>query len=239
MNKSVLFTKADSPTGLLHIADPSRHLGWIGQQFYLIAGGRHLVAASGALVQEDGRGLIWEGELTPQLSVRLQVQRSPAEHGWTVVPTLRNQGATDVGFTGYGFRAGPDQPGLCYQHPENGLPVFAHTDSLRYENLPHSRVQFPFVRSLPTAPTHLGVQSQGPLPVLVLGQTESDLWLVEGALTQQRHVISWHLGLPSRPGRMGGPAQRVHMDGRIGRGCPGRRGSRIRDNRVSAGARPG
>ena len=31
----------------------------------------------------------------------------------------------------------------------------------------------------------------------MLGQTESSLWLVEGALTQQRHLISWHLGLPS------------------------------------------
>ena len=198
--ESMLCVKADARAGLLTIADHLGRTGWVGQQFYLIAGGQPLAAAGGAVAQQDEDGLIWEGGLAPQLTVRLQVQRSPTGQGWTITPTLRNEGATDVRFTGYGFRAGPDQPGFCYHHPGGGLVVFAHTDNLRYENLPHSRVQFPFLRPLPTTPTHLGVQSQGPLPALVLGQTESDLWLVEGALTQTRHFISWHLGLPSHAG---------------------------------------
>src|SRR5208283_2332165 len=145
MDKPMLSAKAANRTGLLTISDPTTHVGWVGQQFYLMTNGGHLVAASGSLVQEDERGLVWEGELAPRLNVRLQVQRSPAGHGWTVTPTLRNRGTTDRAFTGYGFRAGPEQPGLRYQHLENGLAVFAHTDNLRYENLPHSRVQFPFV----------------------------------------------------------------------------------------------
>ncbi|SPE60253.1 putative Alpha-1,6-galactosidase [Verrucomicrobia bacterium] len=174
-------------------------MGWFGQQFYLVVSGRPLVATSGAVVPQNGKGLLWQGHLTPQLKLCLRVQPSPTGHGWTVTPVLQNQGTTGVAFTGYGFRAGPDQPGLRYQHPAAcGLALFAHTDNLRYENLPHSRVQFPFVRSLPTKPLHLGVQSQGPLPALILGQTESRFWLVEGALSQQRHLISWHLGLPSR-----------------------------------------
>ncbi len=223
--ESMLSVKADNRTGLLTIADRLGRTGWIGQQFYLIAGGRQLTAASGAVVQQDDGGLVWEGELAPQLTVRLQAQRSPAGRGWTVTPTLFNQTATDIRFTGYGFHAGPDQPGLCYQHPGSGLVVFAHTDNLRYENLPHSRVQFPFLRPLPTTPTQFGVQSQGPLPVLVLGQTESDLWLVEGALTQKRHLISWHLELPSRPGScadrrseftwMGGAEEVVRAGGQV------------------------
>lgn len=92
------------------------------------------------------------------------------------------------------------QPGFSYRHPNNGLPLFAQTDNLRYEHLPHCRVQYLFLCPLPTTPRHLGVQSQGPLLLLILGQTESDVWRVEGALTQERHIVSWHLGLPGRPG---------------------------------------
>ena len=187
--------------GTITLTNADGKMGWSGLQFYLRHGAGELIAHELKGKKRSDGTTVCTGALDQHLAIELKIAPSPAGFGWTITPKLHNRGQADLLFIGYGFRPGSTLPGVCYQHPGSGLAVFAHTDNLRYENLPHSRVQYPFIRSLPTTPIHLGVQSQGPLPVLALGQTESDVWLIEGALTQQRHMISWHLGLPSQPGR--------------------------------------
>jgi len=196
-----LSLSVDAKAATISLTGSGGTLGWSGLQFYLRNGTRELITHELDRRDRPDGTIVCKGTLDKQLGVELLIAPSPAGLGWTITPKLHNRSKADLRFTGYGFRPGPAMPGVRYQHPGSGLAVFAHTDNLRYENLPHSRVQYPFIRSLPTTPTHLGVQSQGPLPVLALGQTESDVWLIEGALTQQRHLISWHLGLPSQPGR--------------------------------------
>ncbi len=174
--------------------------GWFGLQFYLQAGDQSLVGTRLQQRRSSSGRMCWRIKLAPGLEAHFEAGRSPAGGGIWIRPSLVNRGQRPFRFDGYGFqvREGAGGPQLAGR----GLPVFAHSENLRYENLPQSRQTYPFLRPLPQEPRCFGRQGLGPMPALVIGRTEHDRWLVEGAATQERHAPSWQLGLPAAPGRM-------------------------------------
>ncbi|NLO75094.1 MAG: hypothetical protein GX100_13440 [candidate division WS1 bacterium] len=173
------------PTGALSFVNPDTGNGWHGLRFYVLAGGRQL-ALQGA-------------EIAPGVEAHLDLAPSATGGGWTVTPRLVNHSPADFTFTGYGF--GVDEAGLgpVIHSGEGGVPLFGNSQNLRYELLPHSRPQWPFLSPLPLSPLRVGAQADGLIPALFLGESDGDCWLLEAALTQARHEPSWHLDLPSCP----------------------------------------
>lgn len=185
-------------TGLLSWRDPSGRLGWSGLQFYLATAHGVLTPVAGG---SNGCGAaVWQGRLDERLTVRLAVATSPSGAGWVVTPTLCNDGTTPVAFTGYGFRPAAGTASHIHEVDEVATPVYAHSQNLRYERLPVCAVAFPFIRPLPPEPLRVGDQASGPVPALLLGRAGGRHWLLEAAFTQDRHVLSWQVGMATRSG---------------------------------------
>lgn len=175
------------PTGALSLVQPETGNGWHGLRFYVLSGEEELP--------------LREGELAPGVEAHLEVVPSATGAGWAVTPRLVNRSETEFAFTGYGFRPDPEALGAVIHSGEGGVPVFGNSQNLRYELLPHSRPLFPFLAPIPLSPLRVGAQAQGLIPALFLGETDGDHWLLEAALTQERHESSWHLALPTVRGR--------------------------------------
>ncbi len=196
---------AISPEGGLNLLDPSAELGWQGLQFYLRIGTQRLTARSGEGQANSDRGIHWLADLAEGLSARLSAAPSPAGNGWVVTPVLCNRRRQEVSFDGYGFAPAPNAAGPI--HPElgrgsPGLLVYGHMNNLRYERLPHCRVTYPFLRPLPTCEEQIGQPGCSSIPLLLLGVSHGQLWLAEGAFTERRHLLTWHLDLPRERGRL-------------------------------------
>jgi hypothetical protein len=184
----------------IDIIDPASNDGWQGLQFYITSGGNDLVAGK-VKSQKSSRGKkIWTSALADDVEVSIEAGASPAGNGVWVKPSIINRGGKPFAFNGYGFRIAEGSTGPTLNF--HGLTVFAHSENLRYENLPHSRETFPFVRPLPESHRVYGRQGLGPMPVMILGRVTKDRWLVEGAASQDRHMPSWHFDLTTAPGRM-------------------------------------
>jgi hypothetical protein len=190
----------DRATGAFDLVEPGSGDGWQGLQFYLrCKDGEYVAKAPGGYQRRAGK-TSWQAELMPDIEVTFEAAPSPRGGGVCVRPSLANHGRTPLRFIGYGFRpaeraAGPRISG-------HGLPVFAHSENLRYERLPHSRPTYPLVRPLPETGGWYGRQGVGPIPALILGRQNQDRWLVEGQASQERHASSWFLGLTTVPGRL-------------------------------------
>ncbi len=173
--------------------------GWRGLQFFLQTEG-HTLACQSLAAQNSGNGeSTWLMKLSQGATLRCQIAALPSG-GALLRLWLRNEGQNALRFSGYGWRTacGAAGPSLCAP----GLAVYAHSENLRYENLPLSRPTYPFVRPLSESTRWYGRQGVGPMPALVLGKTNSDRWLLEASATQNRHALSWHLGLPTAAGQM-------------------------------------
>ncbi|MBI3987907.1 MAG: alpha-galactosidase [Lentisphaerae bacterium] len=190
----------ENKTGALTLAHPGQAGGWFGLQFYVIHRGRER-SARFLSAGRHGKTWRWSGRLAPGVNVELVVAPARRGHGQIITPSLINRRKTAFLFSGYGFRAAEGAAGVRLRNPGYAHWVYAHTDNLRYENLPHCRPEFPFIRPLPASPVRLGAPGSGPIPALLLGHALGRMWLLEGALTQQRHYPTWHLAIPSDPGR--------------------------------------
>ncbi len=191
----------DTAAGSITLADEKLGMGWFGLQFYVTSGGRERVAKPVGRAKAQGRGWVWRGDLGGKVQVTLGIAPSPTGKGWVVTPALANRGPRAFAFTGYGFRVADGARGVQAQGRKNNLLVYANSENLRYELLPHCRVTFPFLRPLPPTRTQVGAQASGPIPALFFGQTDSELWLLEGQFTQDRHLLTWHVGLPVAKGQ--------------------------------------
>jgi hypothetical protein len=192
----------EATSGAITLADAGGRDGWFGLRFYAVVTGRTLMAGRGRMSRRVGGVRQWLGWLPGGVRVALEFAKSPTRRGWLVTPTLTNRSRHAFAFTGYGFAVAEGQPGPRIGSSSGGLMVYANSENLRYEKLPHCRLTYPFVRPIPPDPTLVGAQASGPIPALFLGQTEGARWLLEGAFTQERHVLSWHLGLPTGKGRV-------------------------------------
>lgn len=192
----------DVREGRFSICNPMSGIGWFGQQFYSLNGNQFLVAEDGWTMRKVRGGMVLEGTMAPQVKVQLTVARTPRGWGWMVTPALTNRGKKPFVLSGYGFRVADGQRGRQLGRDPRHHVVYAHAENLRYEVLPHCRVMYPFLRPLPTTEVWLGAQPCGGIPALVVGKVNGNTWLVEGALTQERHRLTWHLGLPSADGRI-------------------------------------
>lgn len=192
----------DQGGGTFSLSDPAGKIGWIGEQFYLLNGDQFLVVEDGWMARKVRGGMALEVMIAPQVKARLTIVRSPRGWGWMVTPGLINRGKKPFVFTGYGFRIADGQQGHQLGRDPRHHVVYAHAENLRYEVLPHCRVMYPFLRPLPTTEVGLGAQPCGGIPALVVGQVNGNTWLLEGALTQERHRLTWHIGLPSGNGRI-------------------------------------
>jgi hypothetical protein len=192
--------KLDAKTAAVTIADAATNDGWHGLQFYISTESGQLTASSVKSQKTSAGKKTWVSELAPGIAVSIESGPSPTGEGIWLKPSITNRTADPFYFSGYGFQVadGATGPTLNY----HGLTVFAHSENLRYENLPHSREAFPFVRPLPESHRIYGQQGLGPMPVMIIGRVTKDRWLVEGAASQDRHAPSWHLDLSTAPGRM-------------------------------------
>ncbi len=196
-----LEVRFDAPAGTLSLSNAQQDAGWFGLRFYLLSRGRMRIAQTDGKVQRRGQTQVWRGAIGKNIRVTLAVSPSPTGKGWVVVPELENRGKNACAFTGYGFCVADGAPGVRVPGGTKGLLVHAHSENLRHESLPHCRAEFPFIRPLPRTPTRLGAQASGPIPALFCGQTNGTHWLMEGQFTQNRHLLSWYLGIPSTPER--------------------------------------
>jgi hypothetical protein len=187
-------------TATIDIVDPASGDGWHGLAFYVTSGGRALSPSKVTARKSEAGRTSWQAALAPEVELSFEAGPSPTGGGIWIKPSIINRGGKPFPFTGYGFQIAANAPGPQLNY--HGLPVFAHSENLRYENLPHSRETYPFVRPLPESSRVYGRQGLGPMPVLILGRVTQDRWLVEGAATQDRHAPSWHLDLTTAPGRM-------------------------------------
>ncbi len=187
-------------TTTIDIIDPATQDGWHGLAFHVTSNGQSLSARAASPSPQNAGKNHWRATLTPDVELTLELAPSPAGGGIWIKPTITNHGDKPFPFTGYGFHIAENVRGP--QLNFHGLPVFAHSENLRYENLPHSRETYPFIRPLPESSRVYGRQGLGSMPVLILGRVTKDRWLIEGAATQDRHLPSWRLDLTTAPGRM-------------------------------------
>jgi len=197
---NTLTLKLNAKTAMIDILDPGTSDGWHGLQFYITGGGKTLSPSAIKSQKNAGGNKSWRAELAAGIELSVEAGPSPAGNGIWVRPSITNSSRKPFRLNSYGFRLAESSRGPALNY--HGLPVFAHSENLRYENLPHSRETFPFVRPLPEAHRVYGRQGLGPMPVMVLGRITQDRWLVEGAGSQERHSPSWHLDLTLTPGRM-------------------------------------
>ena len=192
--------QVDAKTGSFDVTNRQTGDGWQGLQFYVVGNDKEYVAGVARERKSRAGKTTWRAELTPGVEVAFEATASPTGRGICLRPSLSNHSQTALRFSGYGFRpaAGAAGPRLAGE----GQAVFAHSENLRYENLPHSFPTYPFVRPLPEAARWYGRQGVGPIPALVLGRLSQDRWLVEGQASQERHASSWHVGLTAVPGRI-------------------------------------
>jgi hypothetical protein len=201
MNQTMsLNCTVNEKTATVDLIDAETGDGWHGLQFYLQGENGEQVCTVARQVSREGRTARWRCDLAEGAEVAFEATASPNGGGLWIKPTLSNGGSRPLRFTGYGFRIAPGARGP--QLNQGGVPVFAHSENLRYEILPQSRETYPFVRPLPETGRWYGRQGIGPMPVLVLGRLGKDRWLVEGAASQERHMPSWHLDLPGESGRL-------------------------------------
>jgi hypothetical protein len=197
---TALTLQPNAREGTFDVTDPKTGDGWVGLQFFVTSRGKPLLAAQLRTQKSSSGTMRWRANLAPDIEASFEAGPSPAGNGVWVRPSITNHGKKTFRFTGYGFDLKDGAAGPRLSH--HGIPVFAHSENLRYENMPHSRETFPFIRPLPEASRWYGRQGLGPMPALVLGRVTQDRWLVEGAASQERHMPSWHLGLTTVPGRM-------------------------------------
>ncbi len=191
---------ASSRSAAVDLVDSASGEGWHGLQFYLQTPLQKLLSGAVQQLRRRGNKLTWQARLSDDLVVNFDAQPAPTSRGILLKTSLTNQGRKPVHFTGYGMEITDKARGPWLQG--RGLPVFAHSENLRYEVLPQSRPTFPFIRPIPESTRWFGRQGVGPMPVMVIGRLDGDRWLVEGAASQQRHAGSWQLGLPQADGRL-------------------------------------
>ncbi len=174
--------------------------GWYGLQFFLRCGAREYRPRLLKSARHQKGKTTWQVELAPGLRVYFAAMTSPAGSGIWLCPRLVNRSDRTFQFTSYGMATASGAIGPQLHH--TSLPVFAHSENLRYEDLPVSRQTFPFIRPLPEQGRWFGRQGIGPIPAMVLGRRDHNRWLVEGSASQDRATASWHLSLPTQSDRM-------------------------------------
>ena len=191
----------DEQSGLLNVADSESEVGWLGLELFLTASeGRDVPVRWQTMEQvAEGKYLAVTPPDAP-VAAKLVTERSPSGAGWLLTPTL--QGYSELKVRGYGFRPARGQRGPWLGKNLQSTTVFAHTDNLRYEEMPYCRATFPFVQPIPPQPRELNRQPSGPVPLLALGTQGDERWLLEAAFSQHRHQISWRLGLPPDTSRI-------------------------------------
>lgn len=197
---TALHAQVDAQSGALSLLDSEGHTGWSALRFYMETSAGHLMARDTSNVSQDQGETRWNAAIGTHVQAQFTVAPSPAGQGVIVHVAVTNRSDAPVHFTGYGFEQAADAAGPCISG--RGICTFAHSENLRYEQLPLSQPVYPFVRPLPENGRWYGRQGVGPMPALVLGRLDQDRWLVEGAASQKRHMPSWRLELPSKPGRM-------------------------------------
>jgi hypothetical protein len=199
-SSTALAANVDATTGVITVANPVTNDGWHGLQFYITSNGAELVATNVTSQKKSAGKKAWHADIAPGIGIRIETTPDAGAKGICLQPSVVNRTDQPFHFTGYGFRIADGAAGPMLHH--HGLAVFVHSENLRYENLPHSRENFPFIRPLPESHRIYGRQGLAPMPALALGKITRDRWLVEGALSQDRHAPSWHLDLSTIPGRM-------------------------------------
>lgn len=205
MSKNKMKTSiALEQTGLFDIYDTDLKLGWFGLQFYVItAKGEKLQPEEGHIVRESKDEIVWIGNLAEHLQIELRLRTSATGKSKTVTPIIRNLNNSEFIFKAYGFQLSEAAKGLKLPDSIHNTPVYANAENLRLERLPYSRFEFPFIRQIPVSPVHVGTQSSGPIPVTFFSNPNSDIWLMEGSLTQKRHLQNWHFGMSKdNPGKI-------------------------------------
>ncbi|NNM87843.1 MAG: hypothetical protein HKL95_04930, partial [Phycisphaerae bacterium] len=174
--------------------------GWYGLQFFLRCGNKEFRPQRLKSPHRQHGKTTWQVELAAGLQVHFEAGPSPAGSGILLRSRLVNRSRRRFEFTSYGLATAHSFKGPQLHH--TGLPVFAHAENLRYEELPVSRQTYPFIRPLPEVGRWFGRQGIGPIPVMVLGRLDQDRWLLDGAASQDNATASWHLSLPSQSERM-------------------------------------
>ena len=174
--------------------------GWYGLQFFLRCGNKEFRPQRLKSSHHQQGKTTWQVELAAGLQVYFEAAPSPAGSGILLSSRLVNRSRRAFQFTSYGLAAAHGAKGP--QLHQTGLPVFAHAENLRFEELPVSRQTYPFIRPLPEVGRWFGRQGIGPIPVMALGRLDQDRWLIDGAASQDNATASWHLALPSQSDRM-------------------------------------
>ncbi|MEM0201416.1 MAG: hypothetical protein QXD23_03350 [Candidatus Micrarchaeaceae archaeon] len=187
---------------IINIFDKNQN-GWFGLEFYICSGNRVLVIKNWNFIKHEKDLLILTGEISCDVTIKLKIFLLQSKNGCSITPIIKNNGDSKFIFEKYGFKIKENETGPIIKNCNLGIPVYMHTDNLRYEKLPHCRPIFPLIRPLPTEDLYIGDQPSGPIPVIFLGYGgDSNIWLMEGSLTQKRHLISWKIGLPNETNRM-------------------------------------
>lgn len=174
-----------------------KQTGWHGLRFAMERGDRTCTLHNWELA--EGNPLLAVGEIADGIFVSLQFE--PLGGGWAVQPRLMNRSGEPFAFSGYGFETAAEAAGLCLEQRSPSTPVYGHAENLRFEQLPHCQVEYPLLRPVSNPPRRLETAAVGAIPLLLIGRTGHNSWLLEGALTQNRHLLGWEIGLPSQPQR--------------------------------------
>ncbi len=188
----------------LKIIDETKENGWFGLEFYIKTAQKEISPVNIKFTEKEENVFILEGEILKDIYIQLKICSSPTRQGWTITPSLKNQTNSDFCFSGYGFRIKETQQGVCIKNSHFNGPVYMHTDNLRYEQSSYYLSEFPLIRPIPTDTIHIGCQPSGPIPVIFFGSPDNqdNVWLMEGAFTQKRHILTWQIGLPQKEDRV-------------------------------------
>ena len=123
--------------------------------------------------------------------IGLCLEASISKNGAVLVtPVLSVHDKNPLRFSSYGFRP---LDGIFLSGRRNGAGFYAHSDNLRIERFPQFRSVYPYIRPIPDNSIQLGGVASEPVPVIFMGDLDSGLWLMEGAVTQNRHWLSWNV----------------------------------------------
>ena len=197
---TALRVQLNARTGTFDLCNTITGDGWYGLQFFVRCGDKQFRPHQLKSPRHQQGKTTWQVELASGLQVYFEAVPSPADGGIWIRPRMVNRSRRTFRFTSYGMATAPGARGP--QLHQAGLPVFAHCENLRYENLPVSRQTYPFIRPLPETGRWFGRQGIGPIPMIALGRLDQNRWLLEGSASQDRATASWHLSLPTQSDRM-------------------------------------
>lgn len=199
----MLKTNIDVSNGIIDIH--SKEDGWFGLQFYIQCGEERLTPYDARVITlpkssdspRDSRiSTLMEASLGDQLTLRLEIAKSANDDAVTVVPEIINSGTVDVEFSGYGFQLSNDAKGPFLTTSATNIYTYAHSENVRHEKHPHFTSTYPFIRPLPTNPIRFGDSPSNGIPALLIGTQGGSRWLMAGAMTQNKHLLSFEIGLP-------------------------------------------